>query len=133
MAIDYSAVLADLDERIAKLVVARDAIREIAGEAKRPSASGQHPAGRGRVSTKKPRTGTVGALAFEIVRQHGGPMKVADIVKMLQAMGKSFKTINPRSNYGTVYGTLAADVRFVRVGEGAFDIRERTATTGNPA
>lgn len=123
MSIDYASVLADLEERRDKLNAAIDAIREIMG-APAPGTSTRSKAQTQSRAAKKPRTGTVATIAYEYIRNHGGPMKVADVVKMLSAVGK-FKSPDARSNYGTVYGTLNADDRFVRVGEGQFEIRER--------
>ena len=134
MSIDYAAVLVDLEERRAKLTAAIDAIREI--RASTPASITIHAATATATAeaqkpkvhaTKKPRGNTVGSIAHELIRAHGGPMKVADIVKSLQGMGK-FKTVDPRSNYGTVFGTLNDDhERFAKTGEGEFEIRERAA------
>jgi hypothetical protein len=131
MSVDYSSVLADLNDRIEKLTIARDAIREIvsttiSGVPAFATVTGH--AGtirRGSAKTKKARTGTVASIAHELIRTHGGPMKVREIVQSLQGMGK-FKTNDARSNYGTVFGTLNDDKeRFVKTGEGEFDIKGR--------
>lgn len=125
MSVDYSAVLADLRAKRDKLTAAIEAIEELQGEA--PRATVVTPRAAHIAPSRKQRSGTVASIAHELIRTHGGPMKVSDIVRALQGMGK-FKTIDARSNYGTVFGTLNDDhARFVKAGEGMFEIRERSS------
>lgn len=129
MASDYSTVLADLREKRDKLTAAIEILEELQGP--RPQ-NGSIPPHVPKVVARKPRTGTVASMAHEIIRAHGGPMKIADVVASLRAMGK-FQNPDARSNYGTVFGTLNDDKgRFVKVGEGLFEIRERARVHGTP-
>ena len=50
-------------------------------------------------------------------------MKVADIARALEEVGKlKPNPESPRANYGTVYGTIRGDKRFVKTGTGEFGL-----------
>jgi DNA-directed RNA polymerase delta subunit len=58
-------------------------------------------------------------------------MKVAALLAPLRAAGK-LRSPNERGHYRTVYGALNEDSRFVRLGEGLFELRERALVNGQP-
>ena len=76
--------------------------------------------------------GSVAQMSYEVIRRNGGPMKVREIATSLHDAGK-FPHTEPRMQYATVFGILRRDSRFVKVGDGLFEIRERARVNGQPA
>ncbi len=72
--------------------------------------------------------GTVADMAYEILSRHEGPMKVADLTKILEGLGKFAGTAENVRTYATVYGSLSRDSRFTRTDQGEFDLSERRAS-----
>ena len=53
--------------------------------------------------------GTIAEMAATLIERHGGPMKVVEITRQLERVGKfqhGGGDNSARDNYGTVYGTL---------------------------
>ena len=133
MSVDYTEVLQDLRSRRDKLIVAISAIEEIMGAsadkpAARVAAAIHGPSIASVLRAQLPRPGTVGSMAYELVKEHGAPMKVVDIVRALEEKGK-FKAA-AKGNYGTVFGSLKADARFVKIGSAEYDLHERSRVHG---
>jgi hypothetical protein len=128
MAIDYAAVLADLKKRREKLNAAIQAIEDIIGTGAVTPAIDGSPTLQPTRSTAL-RSGTVASLSHDVIAKSGGPMKVADVARALEDMGKFVK--RGRVNYGTVYRTLMDSTRFTKVGEGEFDIVDRAGGTNS--
>ena len=74
--------------------------------------------------------GTIADMAEFVVRERAAPTRVADIARALESVGKlsTEGDDSGRGNYGTVYGTLRRDARFVKTGQGEFDLRDREET-----
>lgn len=67
--------------------------------------------------------GTIAEMAARYASERGGTVKIADVTKWLEHVGKLTHGgggESARGNYGTVYGTLSRDRRFKKVGEGEF-------------
>ena len=73
--------------------------------------------------------GTIADMAYAILQRHDKPMKVAELTKVLENMGKldRSKDASGRGNYGTVYGTITRDARFVKTAQGEFGLSEAQA------
>lgn len=71
--------------------------------------------------------GTIAEMSRDLIERNQGPMKVADLTRALEALGKMTPT-NGRGNYGTVYGTLKRSPGFVQTGTGEFELAERVAS-----
>lgn len=65
--------------------------------------------------------GTIADMSEQIIEARGEPVTVRDLVNVLRAAGKFRNPDKDRANYGTVYGTLQRDERFIKVrGKGQF-------------
>lgn len=75
--------------------------------------------------------GTIADMSYAVVAKNGGPMKVADITRALEELGKlKPDSDGARGNYGSVYGTLKRDRRFRRAGTGSFGIAPTESRNG---
>ena len=63
-------------------------------------------------------------MAQALMEREGRPLKVAEIVRALEDMGKMSRDAGPRANYGSVYGILKQSARFRKTGEGAFGLAQ---------
>jgi len=130
MGVDYQQVLDDLKERRESIDVAIQAIEALVTSGLDepvfdPRVRGRHHRSRERHNSRG--RDTIANLAYRVVSQHGNPMKVGDISRVLEDMGRFRDARRATSNYATVYGCLSNDRRFIRVGEAEFDLRERAA------
>ena len=67
--------------------------------------------------------GTIAEMAEAIIKKHGRPMKVADLTRALEEIGKLSRSAeSTRANYGTVYGTIRNHPSFVKTGTGEFGL-----------
>lgn len=72
--------------------------------------------------------GTIAEMAYAILRQHGGRMKVQAILEELIKIGK---LKGGRGDYGTLYGTLSRDTRrFRRMDKGVFAVVPNAESQG---
>ena len=114
---------AELGEEIQRLRGAASTYRELMGVAEeaKPSVG---------LFDDLPVDGTIADMA-EVLFRGRGAMKVAEIVGILEEVGKLKRPDigeSVRGNYGTVYGTLTRDKhRFVKKEQGVFDL------VGSPA
>lgn len=127
MTVDYNQIILDLKGKRESIDTAIQAIEALI-------AGGLDDTEMGLASRKRHRTrghhdaerqDTVANLAYAVIEHNGHPMKVADISRVLEDMGRFRGARRTTSNYATVYGCLSNDRRFVRVGEAEFDLRER--------
>jgi len=66
-----------------------------------------------------PARGTIADMAYALIQQRGGRMRVADILVELTQLGK---LKGSHGEYGTVFRTLARSPRFVKLGPGEFGL-----------
>ena len=85
--------------------------------------------------------GTIAEMAADLIERHGGPMKVAEITRQLERVGKfqhGGGDNSARGNYGTVYGTLKRHKLFELTSQGEFGLtqsaeqREQEYERGKP-
>lgn len=75
--------------------------------------------------------GTIADMASGVIRKRGEPMKVADITRALESLGKlKPEDEGGRGNYGSVYGTLKRDRRFRLLEAGKFGLADMESTNG---
>lgn len=68
--------------------------------------------------------GSVAEMAYQVIKQSGGPMKVAEVAAALAQLGKL--TVGQRKqNYRQVYSSVFRDGRFKKAGSGWFEIADR--------
>lgn len=73
-------------------------------------------------------SGTIADMAAQIIQDRGGPVTVRELVDLLTAAGKFKSPGKDRTNYGTVFGTLQRDERFIKTPKkGEFSLRSTTA------
>lgn len=107
----------ELRSRLAELTRLRDVYRSYMG-----IQSGKQP-DKGLFDAETPRAGTIADLAFVTVQQHGGQMKVRAIQDELTRIGK---LKGGPGDYGTLFGSLSRDRRFMKASRGVFQIAEST-------
>jgi hypothetical protein len=107
----------DIKARMATLAQAMETYREVM---KVPAPS-ESPKGPEPIARSYPVSGgTMADIAFSILAANDGRMRMMDLIRELQIVGKVKSGPTGPSEYGTVYSTLKRDSRFVKAGPGEF-------------
>ena len=73
-------------------------------------------------------SGTIADMCAQIMEARGGSVTVRELVNLLTAAGKFRSPEKDRHNYGTVFGTLQRDERFLKVPKkGEFYLKDPNA------
>jgi hypothetical protein len=108
---------ADLREQMGELQASLRVYREFMGVPADP----QPPVGVGLFDDVP--MGTIADMAMAVISKRGEPMKVAEITRALESLGKMKpEDEGGRGNYGSVYGTLKRDRRFRLLDAGRFGL-----------